>query len=320
VSGLPAAYKPNTAYTSKFQTSLFIRTVLLNVMEPILLPQRSSCDQIRCIQEKGTNMSSMLSITSAISLNNGVTIPQFGFGTWQLAQGRRGIDALLTALETGYRHIDTARAYDNEKLVGDAVRKSDIDRKNIFITSKLWNDEHGANEARHACEQSLEALGIDYIDLYLIHWPDGGKIPETWESLVELQNEGVCRAIGVSNFGIDDLQGLISAGGIKPAINQIEMNIFTYPRELIDFCRQNGIAVEAYSPLARGRGLRDAIINEIAQEYDKEANQIMLRWILQHEAIAIPKSSTPEHIISNADIFNFELSDQHMTRLDGISR
>ncbi len=271
------------------------------------------------LYRKEVHMKSQLSITAKQPLNDGREIPCFGFGTWQLATGQQGIQALLTALESGYRQIDTARAYDNENLVGKAVRESKVPRNEIFISSKLWNTDHGRKEAKRACEKSLDALGTDYIDLYLIHWPSGGRNRETWEALLELQNEGKCRSVGVSNFGVDDLTDLMKHFDTIPAVNQIEFNVFVYPRELASFCQKNDIAVQAYSPLARGRGLKDAIVNEIAHEYDKQPNQVMLRWALQHGAIVIPKSSTPEHILSNAQVFDFELSENNMQRLDGLS-
>jgi methylglyoxal/glyoxal reductase len=278
----------------------------------LFLPQRY-------LLRKESDMADKLTIESKLRLNDGHEMPWFGFGTWQLATGEKGLDALCTALNTNYRMIDTARAYDNESLVGESVRQCGVPRDQIFIPSKLWNTDHGFKPAKYACQNSLRALTVDYVDLYLIHWPGAGKNEETWQALIELQQARKCRSIGVSNFGIDDLQKLMRTTGLKPAVNQIEYNVFTYPRELEAFCKENSIAVEAYSPLARGQGLSNAIVNEIAKAYDKKPSQVMLRWVLQHDAITIPKSSTPEHIRENADIFDFSLSEEDMHRLDGIS-
>lgn len=259
-----------------------------------------------------------IAIDSRIELNDGVRMPVFGFGTWQLATGRRGLDALLAAFENGYRLIDTARAYDNEELVGDAILKSDISREDLFITSKLWHYDHGYESAREAVGKSLKDLKLDYVDLYLIHWPRGGKIEETWRALVDMKQEGLCRSIGISNFGPDDIQEIMDSSDVIPSVNQVEYNVFEFPRGLQQFCEQMGIQMEAYSPLARARGLNDETVNQIAQTHQRQPGQVMLRWVLQHNVIPIPKSSNPKHIKENAQVFDFELSDEQMRRLDTI--
>lgn len=261
-----------------------------------------------------------LQLDSSVTLNNGIEIPVFGFGTWDLATGQRGLDALHTALHTGYRLIDTARAYYNEELVGEAIRRSGINRGKLFITSKLWNTEHGYDEARRACDKSLTALQLDYIDLYLIHWPGSGRNRETWRALVDLMQEGKCRAVGVSNFSESDIEEILDSSGVTPSVNQIRFNIYDHPIALSNFCHQHGIAVQAYSPLVRGRALHDESVMAIAKRHNKTPAQVLLRWVLQHDALVIHKSSTPQRIEQNADVFDFELSEQEMLQLNRLSQ
>ncbi|MFW5775378.1 MAG: aldo/keto reductase [Chitinivibrionales bacterium] len=261
-----------------------------------------------------------IKIDSTIELNDGVRMPVFGFGTWQLATGKQGLEALMSAIENDYRLIDTARAYDNEELVGEAIQRSAVSREKLFITSKLWQYDHGYNGAREAVQKSLVALKLDYIDLYLIHWPRGEKIAETWKGLVEMKQEGVCRSIGVSNFGPDDIREITESSDVVPSVNQVEYHVLEFPRRLQQFCEESGIQIEAYSPLSRARGFRAETIRSIAADHQRLPGQIMLRWVLQHNAIPIPKSSNPTHIHENAQVFDFELSEEEMRRLDELSR
>ena len=252
-------------------------------------------------------------------LNNGVNIPVFGFGTYQLSSGKETIEAVSHALKVGYRLIDTAEFYGNEAEVGEAVRTSGISREELFITSKLWNSSHGYDEALRACERSRKTMGLEYLDLYLIHWPHGGKILETWSAMNELVQSGKCRAVGVSNFSIGDLEPLIEQSDKLPSVNQIEINPFTYPQELMNFCTGHGIALEAYSPLAQASDLQNSTVTEVAKRYRKSPAQVMLRWIVQQEVIAIPKSSHLERIEENAGIFDFALTEEELNQLGDLS-
>lgn len=260
-----------------------------------------------------------LSLGTRVMLHNGVKIPVFGFGTYQLSRGKESLDAVSHALKTGYRLIDTAEVYGNEAEVGEAVRKSGIAREEVFITSKLWNSNHGYDETFRACEHSLKTMGMEYLDLYLIHWPNEGKNIETWKAMNELVDSGKCRAVGVSNFSIGDLEPLIEKSDKLPTVNQIEINPFTYPQELMNFCTGHGIALEAYSPLAQASDLRNPTITQIADRYGKSPAQVMLRWVVQQEVIAIPKSGHVERIEENADIFDFTLTDEEMILLAELS-
>lgn len=257
--------------------------------------------------------------TERVVLNDGTPIPRLGFGTFQIDDDRQAHDAVLTALNTGYRLVDTASAYQNERGVGDAIRDSAIPREELFVTTKLWNSDHGYSRTFEAFQASRERLGLTMVDLYLIHWPGGGRITETWDAMIELREQGAVRSIGVSNFGIDDLRVLKERTTVIPAVNQIEWNVFTYPRELIGYCHDNGIAVEAYSPLARGNTRGDSRLIEIAETYHRTPAQVMLRWLLQHDAIIIPKSANPERIRENCAVYDFVLSPSDMARLDTIA-
>jgi diketogulonate reductase-like aldo/keto reductase len=225
---------------------------------------------------------------------------------------------VLNALSRGYRLIDTAAAYGNEDEVAEAIRQSGVSREELFITTKLWTADHGYDEARRAFERSAEALDVEYVDLYLIHWPGGGRITQTWKALVELYEQGRCRSIGVSNFGINNVEQILESSDIVPAINQIEFNVFTFPRRLLQFCRANTIQVEAYSPLMRGRRMDDPRIRYVASKYAKTPAQVMLRWVLQHGVAAIPKTSREKRLEENADIFDFIISDEDMHMLNSL--
>lgn len=257
-------------------------------------------------------------VQSRIKLNHGGEIPLLGLGVFQAPAGDETQQAVRWALEAGYRHIDTARIYANEADVGEAIRQSGVPREQIFITTKLWNSEHGEKHARHACSSSLVRLGLDYLDLYLIHWPVQGLRNETWKTLTSLQEEGKCRAIGVSNYMIHHLEELFTKSSVVPAVNQIEVSPFNYKRDLIRFCADKGIVVEAYSPLTKGQRLGHAAIVDAAKKYGRTPAQILIRWALQHDLVVLPKSTRKERIIENAAVFDFSIEPEDMERLDSL--
>ncbi len=221
--------------------------------------------------------------------------------------------AMKAALEIGYRHFDTASFYKNEEAVGKAVRESGISREEMFITTKLWPTDYFW--AEKALAKSLKHLGLEYVDLYLLHWPTLGK-GYAWKSLEKLYDQGLCKAIGVSNYSIKQLEALRKQARIVPAVNQVEFSPFMYRSELLAYCKENNIQLEAYSPLTRGKKLDDITIEEIAKKYGKTPAQIMIRWSLQHGNVVIPKSSSPTRIKENADMFDFALEAQDIIRLD----
>lgn len=259
-----------------------------------------------------------------ITLNNGVKMPQLGLGVWEAKAGEEVENAVASALKAGYRHIDTAKIYGNEASVGKAIRESGIPRDEIFVTTKLWNSDHGYDAARKAYDASLTELGLDYADLYLIHWPvpSQAKYVETWQALEEMYEEGLMRAIGVSNFKTTHLEALTAAGSdITPAVNQIELHPHMQQITTRDFCEQIGTKIESYSPIKRGGDvLDDPYINELAEHYGKSPAQIVLRWHIQEGLIAIPKSVTPERIESNIDIFDFALNDDEVDHINQLNK
>ncbi|WP_067975683.1 aldo/keto reductase [Nocardiopsis trehalosi] len=244
-----------------------------------------------------------------VTLNNGVRIPQLGFGVWQVDAGSV-VDVVGTALQAGYRSIDTAAAYGNEEGVGEALRRSGIDRDQLFVTSKLWNSDHGYDATLRAFDASLQRLGLDRLDLYLIHWPLPARdaYVGTWKALERLYADGRVRAVGTSNFQIPHLRRVMEEGGIVPMVNQIELHPRLTQAELRRFHAEHRIATEAWSPLGQGNLLDDPTIGKIADAYGKTPAQTIIRWHLQTGNIAIPKSVTPERIRSNFDVFDFELS------------
>jgi len=259
-----------------------------------------------------------LTIQSRVKLNNGVEMPQFGLGVWQIPVGAPTRRAVKAALEAGYRLIDTAKFYGNEADVGAAVRESGLPRDDVFITTKLWNDDHGYETALAAFEASRKRLGFPTVDLYLIHWPVPGLRRETWRAFERILREGKARAIGVSNYMVPHLEELLASAEVVPAANQIELSPFLYPRDVVEFCESHKIAVEAYSPLTKGHRLRDPRLGGIAQKYRKSVPQVLIRWGLQHGFIEIPKSAKPEHIKENADVFDFEIRAEDMRTLDSL--
>ncbi|MET3193944.1 aldo/keto reductase [Bacillus sp. OAE603] len=254
-----------------------------------------------------------------ITLHNGVKMPQLGFGVWRVSP-EDGVDAVRTAIEVGYRHIDTAAVYKNEEQVGEAIRQSGIAREELFITTKVWNADQGFDTTLKAYEDSLKKLGLDYVDLYLVHWPVKDKYLETYKALEKLYDEKLVPAIGVSNFHIHHLEDIAAHRNIKPMVDQVELHPMLQQNELRDYCFKNGIAIEAWSPLMQGgEALTNPIISELAEKHGKTPAQVVLRWHLQRDVIAIPKSITPSRIQENFDVFNFELSSDDMNSIASLN-
>ena len=256
-----------------------------------------------------------------IALNDGTSIPQLGLGVWQVPQ-ESAAEVVAEALRVGYRHIDTAQGYSNEQGVGEGVRSSGLARDEVYITTKVHNDSQGRRRAIEALERSLELLGVEQVDLYLIHWPQPslGLYLETWEGLIEARERGLTRSIGVSNFHAPHLEDIITATGVVPAVNQIELHPMLTQEQLAGATRRLGIQVESWSPLASGAVLGDQTLEQIAQAHGKSVAQVVIRWHLQLEYIVIPKSVTPARIASNFDVFDFELSPVEMQQISGLNR
>jgi diketogulonate reductase-like aldo/keto reductase len=273
-----------------------------------------------------------LTVETKLTLNDGHLIPQLGLGVWQIRAGSGCEAAVLAALEAGYRHIDTAAMYGNEESVGAAIRRSGIPRENIFVTTKLWNSDHGNPE--RALDASLRKLKFDYVDLYLIHYPVRER-RQSWRALEALRAKGKARSIGVSNFTTRHLTGLLAETKTVPAVNQVEMHPYLYQRDLVDFCTAKGIAIEAYSPLTNGKRLNDPKLLQVAKRYSsrgrqptdrrsqpsgrpatKSTAQILIRWALQHGFLVIPKSADRGRIFENADVFDFEITAADMRLLN----
>jgi 2,5-diketo-D-gluconate reductase A len=266
-------------------------------------------------------MSTPVSIPS-VTLNNGVKMPQLGFGVWQITPDERATQAVLTAFDAGYRAVDTARIYTNEGGVGAALEASGLDRSDVFITTKLWNNEQGYDSVLRAFDNSLAKLGTEYLDLYLIHWPVPfhNKYIETWRAFEKLYADGRVRAIGVSNFEPDHLRELLDTASVVPAVNQIEFHPYLQQHELYALHRELGIATEAWSPLGQGTVLGDPVIGAIAARLGRSPAQVILRWHLQLGNIVVPKSATESRIRENIALFDFELSDDDMTAFAAIHR
>lgn len=266
-------------------------------------------------------MAPSLSLGTRLPMNHGGEIPVLGLGVWQGGVGDGTRSAVTWALNDGYRLIDTAKMYGNEREVGEAIRASGIPREEIFVTTKLASGDHGYETALAAAQASLKRLDLGYIDLYLIHWPSAtppARRLDTWRALEKLQKEGTCRAVGVSNYTIRHLEELRAHSELTPAVNQVEFHPFLYQRALLDYCRQRGIQVEAYSPLVHGRRLDDPRIHEVAVHHHRSPAQVLIRWGLQHGVIEIPKSSRQDRIAENARVFDFELSVAEMAALNSL--
>jgi diketogulonate reductase-like aldo/keto reductase len=268
----------------------------------------------------------MTTLNDTYTLITGATIPKIGFGTWQIPNGDDAYNSVLFALNSGYRHIDTARVYGNEESVGKAIKDSGIAREDIFLTTKLPAEIKNYEGAIEAFETSLQTLGVEYVDLYLIHapWPwseqgadytDGNV--EVWKAMEEFYNSGRAKAIGVSNFGVSDIQAILDNGTVKPAVNQIKFYIGSTEEETTQFCQENDILIEAYSPLATGRILSNPEVQKIAEKYGKSVAQVSLRYTLQRGTVTLPKSTHEEYIVQNADL-NFEIDEVDMEYLNDL--
>ncbi|WP_445667936.1 aldo/keto reductase [Paenibacillus sp. FSL H7-0756] len=262
----------------------------------------------------------MMNLKSATKLANGVEMPWFGLGVFKVQEGQEVIDSVKAAIKAGYRSIDTASVYGNEEGVGQAIRESGVAREELFITTKVWNTEQGYDSTLAAFDQSLSKLGLDYADLYLVHWPIRAKYKDTWRALEKLYADGKVRAIGVSNFQIDHLEDLLTVAKVKPMVNQVELHPLLNQQELREYCKAQGIQIEAWAPLAQGHLLDNEVLADIAAHHNKTLPQVILRWDLQNGIVTIPKSVKAERIIANADIFDFELSEEEISRINGLNR
>lgn len=255
---------------------------------------------------------------SLVELNNSIQIPQIGLGVFRSPAGDVTVGAVQSALDAGYRHIDTARIYGNEADVGRAIRDSDVAREAVFVTTKLWNDDHGYDATLRAFDQSLDELGFDYIDLYLVHWPVMGKRLDTWRAMEALLEGGRVRAIGVSNYMVQHLDELLAVCRVPPSVNQIELSPYNYRfrKETLERCAENQIVIEAYSPLTKGQKLSDPSLVNLAEKYGKSTAQLLIRWVIEKGYVALPKSVNAGRIQQNGDVFDFEISASDMQTMD----
>lgn len=255
-------------------------------------------------------------MTGCVTLHNGVKMPYLGLGVYKAKEGEEVINAVSYALYAGYRHIDTAVFYQNERGVGTAIRQSGVKREEVFVTTKVWNPDQGYESTLKAFDRSLKELGFDYLDLYLVHWPVKDKFKNTWRAVEHLYEQGRVRAIGISNFMKHHLLDLLKTAEIIPMVNQMECHPYLVQQDLIDFCADRHIQYEAWSPLMQGRITEVELLKELAQKHGKDSAQIVLRWNLQKGVVTIPKSVTPARILSNTRIFDFELSAEDMGKID----
>nr|WP_146223188.1 aldo/keto reductase [Ureibacillus chungkukjangi] len=266
----------------------------------------------------------MKNLQATTTLHNGVKMPWFGLGVFKVEEGPELVNAVKAAIKNGYRSIDTAAIYGNEEGVGKGIKEglqeAGISREELFVTSKVWNADLGYESTLAAFETSLAKLDLEYLDLYLIHWPVEGKYKDAWRALETLYKEGRIKAIGVSNFQIHHLEDLMKDAEIKPMINQVEYHPRLTQKEVQAFCKENGIQLEAWSPLMQGQLLDNETLQEIASKYNKSVAQIILRWDLQNGVVTIPKSTKEHRIIENADVFDFELTGEDMKLIDGLNQ
>jgi diketogulonate reductase-like aldo/keto reductase len=259
-------------------------------------------------------------LQDTVTLHNGVKMPWFGLGVFKVEDGQEVIDSVKYAIKAGYKSIDTAKIYENEEGVGQAIRESGIARDELFVTTKVWNADQGYESTLKAFDTSLQKLGLDYLDLYLIHWPGKDKYKKTWKALEKLYKDGRVRAIGVSNFHVHHLEDLLADAEIKPMVNQVELHPLLTQVELREYCKKQGIQIEAWSPLAQGQLLDNEVLKEIAAKHGKSTAQVILRWDLQNEIVTIPKSIKEHRIIENADVFDFELSAEDMDKINALNQ
>lgn len=256
---------------------------------------------------------------SEVVLNNGIKMPILGLGVYQIAPST-ALPVFQWALSLGYRLFDTASLYGNEKEVGKTISGSSVPRDELFITTKLWNEDHGTEKALQAFERSLEETGLDYIDLYLIHWPVTDFRLDTWRVLESLLETERLKAIGVSNYMIPHLEELIHECNIIPAVNQVEFHPWLFQKDLLEYCKTKSIQLEAYSPLAKGKKLDEPVLINIASKYAKTTAQVLIRWCIEHNVVVIPKSDNQKHLRENIDVFDFKLSDEDMRTLDNLDQ
>lgn len=262
----------------------------------------------------------MKNLQSTTTLSNGVEMPWLGLGVFKVEEGTELVNVVKTAIEHGYRSIDTAAIYGNESSVGKGIQEAQVDRKELFMTSKVWNSELGYEKTLVAFDESITKLGLDYLDLYLIHWPVEGQFKEAWRALETLYEEGKAKAIGVSNFQPHHLEELMKDAKIKPMINQVEYHPRLSQKEVQAFCQKHDIQMEAWSPLMQGELLENAELQEIADRYNKSVAQVILRWDLQNGVVSIPKSTKAHRIAENADVFNFELTSEDMEQINKLNQ
>ncbi|WP_107728267.1 aldo/keto reductase [Desmospora activa] len=259
------------------------------------------------------------SLTDTVTLNNGVEMPWFGLGVWKV-KGNAVEESVTAAIRHGYRSIDTAKIYGNEEGVGRGIRDAGVPREELFITTKVWNEDQGYDKTLNAIDESLARLGLDYVDLYLIHWPGKDKYVDTWRALEKIQQDGKARAIGVCNFKIHHLEELLRRSDTVPAVNQVEYHPRLTQPDLLAYCQDKGIQLEAWSPLMQGEILDEPIIKKIAEQHGKSPAQVVLRWDLQNGVVTIPKSVKESRIQSNADIFDFELFPDEMKQINELNQ
>ncbi|NLZ94638.1 MAG: aldo/keto reductase [Bacteroidales bacterium] len=255
-------------------------------------------------------------------LNNGIEIPALGLGVFRMEDEKEAYNSIRKAIDLGYRHIDTAMVYENEEPVGRAIRESGVDRSDLFVTTKLWNDDIAHDNAQNAFEESLKKLGLDYVDLYLVHWPIKDKYVSIWGEMEKIYQSGKARAVGVSNYQENHLQEVIDLKSLVPAVNQIELHPYLSQKPLVEFCAQHNIKIESWSPLCANKNnlLQEQSLNRIGDKYLKTAAQVVLRWNIERGLIVIPKSSNPKRQAENIDVFDFELSVEDMNKIDLLNK